>query len=223
MCSLARFWAASIACAALGLGGCSAPPERSRPQIPPNPDPHIQRAASGLDAAAVDPEFDAAVLAFSNDVRTLGRGVEDVEIRKSLRLLAVALEQVPHADGVEVERTSAVIRGTRERSLRGHDVIAMPDDAAPLYATDRALSAVAQTFVGLARGPYRDAPGLLERAYAVDAAARDATRAGTEGTCRARAVVALRRAEIALLALRQANARGQVRPEAAVPMVSWSE
>ena len=200
----------ALVLAGSSLVACSAGPSRARP---PSRTPYFEsKVAEEPPEPVVSPEFDAAIRDYRRGLEGLpSRGAEDVEIRKTLRLLALALERVPAPGDVDVTRTSAVVRGSRARGLTR---------AAPIRGTEDSLVAVSETFTALARGPYRSSPGLLSEVYAFDEAARRASGASTEGACRCAAVEALRRAEKVLLALRQAASRGEVGNEK-LTSVAW--
>ena len=208
----ARAKVASFGTLLLGsaVAACS-PSDRSRPQAPLHQRSYFESSVSAEPEGVVSVEFDAAIRAYRTELRGLpSRGAEDVEIRKMLRLLTVAIERVPGAGDVDVGRTSAIVRGTRVRALTGHEVMQSGSDAAPMRGVEHSLAAVSETFTALARGPYRNSHGLLAEVYAFDEAARRTHDSAGEAACRHAAVEALRRAERVLLALQQAASRGEL-------------
>jgi hypothetical protein len=204
------------------FGGCSANPGPA-PRPPAVGHAPQTPATRAFDARLVDPRFEWAVAEFSADLRRLRRtDSTDVEVRRTLRLLAIAVERVPYAGSVDVEGASAIVRGGRARRAGWLAFGGTARTGGDPHLVGQSLEALSETFVALARGPYRAATGVIGEAYAFDAAARQAGQSGGEqGRCSA-ALTALSRAEAVLLAMRAAVGRGEVGLlDQAPPPVAW--
>jgi hypothetical protein len=175
----------------------------------------------------VDPRFERAVAEFSKDLRAVRAASDpEVELRRTVRLLAIALERVPYAGKVDVELAASRIRGGRSRGRAtpylAYGVAGESRAVSTSVDVERSLQVVSDTFGELARGPYRTATGLIGEVYELDAAVRGVGNGNREQRRCDRAVRALEQAEVVLLSMRAAVGRGEVglttRPP---PPVAW--
>jgi len=178
-----------------------------------------------FDARLVDPRFERSVAEFSRSLRSARNADAGVELRNTVRLLAIAMQRVPYAGRVDVEQAAASIRGGRTRA-RSTPFVAFAETARSesneTLHVEQALQVVAGTFVELARGPYSGATGIIGDAYAFDATVREIGSAGRESRRCGQVVRALDQAEKVLLRMRAAIGRGEVGPMSdAPPPVAW--
>ena len=201
------------AAAVLGLlaaTGCyDAAPPRALPPPPPS------TTGSGpisqpFDQRLVDPRFEQALGEYWRDLRTLRWDSTDVELRRSLRLLAIAAERIPYTGGIDVAGAAAEVRGGR--GGRGGTAVGAlaAGDGSNLSALKRPLQNLAASFVALAQGPYRNGVGVLQAAYGFDSAIRALFAAQTQGADRRATLEALGRGEELLFAIRGAVGRAEV-------------
>jgi len=155
-----------------------------------------------FDARLVDPHFEQAFADYWRDLRTLGWDATDNEIRRSLRLLAIAAERVPHTGSVDLAGAAARVRGGR---TRGAAFAAASDDA-----IEKPLQELARAFIEVARGPYREGVGVLAAAYGFDQAVNAMSAARARGGDRRASFAALGRGQDLLFAIRGAIGRGEV-------------
>jgi hypothetical protein len=125
--------------------------------------PKWELGNEGRGPAKVDPAFTAAVREYAAQLDRLGR-VDDPEVdmgvRRSLRLLAGAIDRVPGAprDGAGALAANVV------RSAEARMALGSPQQEPDRRAVVEALRATAATLDDLARGPYRDDPIIARRA-----------------------------------------------------------
>jgi len=202
-------------CAALlallaGASGCyDTTPPRALPPMPPN------SSGSGpishpFDQRLVDPRFEQALGDYWRDLRTLRWDSTDVELRRSLRLLAIVSERIPYTGSIDLPGAAAEVRGGR--GGRGSTAVGAlaAGDGSNLAALKRPLQNLASTFVALAQGPYREGVGVLQAAYGFDSAIRALLAAQTQGADRRATLEALGRGEELLFAIRGAVGRSEV-------------
>lgn len=190
--------------------GCyDAPPPRSLPPPPPS------TSGSGpisqpFDQRLVDPRFEQAIGDYWRDLRTLRWDSTDVELRRSLRLLAIAAERIPYTGSIDVPAAAAEVRGGR--GGRGGTAVGAlaAGDGSNLAALKRPLQNMSASFIALAQGPYREGVGVLQAAYGFDSAIRALLGANTQGADRRATLEALGRGEEFLFAVRGAVGRAEV-------------
>jgi hypothetical protein len=163
-----------------------------------------------FDQRLVDPRFEQALGEYWRDLRTLRWDSTDVELRRSLRMLAIAAERIPYTGGVDVPGAAAEVRGGR--GGRGGTAVGAlaAGEGSNLSALKRPLQNLAAAFVALAQGPYREGVGVLQAAYGFDSAIRALIAAQTQGADRRATLEALGRGEELLFAIRGAVGRGEV-------------
>ncbi|MEJ7729118.1 MAG: hypothetical protein WKG00_07880 [Polyangiaceae bacterium] len=193
-----------------GAWGCydTAPP-RALPPLPPSSS-DSGPISQPFDQRLVEPRFEKALGEYWRDLRTLRWDSTDVELRRALRLLAIAAERIPYTAGIDVPGAAAEVRGGR--SGRGGTAVGAlaAGDGSNLAALKRPLQNMAGSFVALAQGPYRNGVGVLQAAYGFDSAIRALFAAQTQGADRRATLEALGRGEEFLFAVRGAVGRAEV-------------
>jgi hypothetical protein len=196
------------------LCACYGQDPRSRPMRPAPGVSVAQTSApepeATFDARLVDPRFEQAIADYWRDLRTLRWDANDNEIRRSLRLLAIAAERVPYTGSVDLATAAARVRGGRahQAAARGAPTPAVP--APPGETVEGPLQDMARAFVALGRGPYREGVGVLGAAYAFEQAVQAMVAARARGGDRRASFEALGRGEQMLFAIRGAIGRGEV-------------
>jgi hypothetical protein len=168
-------------------------------------------AEAAFDPRLLDPRFEQAFANYYRDLRTLGWNSTDNEIRRSMRLLAIAAEHVPYTAGVDLAGAAARVRGGRsERAALAGPVVAPTPAPNPDAGGHDPLQHLARAFVDLAKGPYRDGVGVLAAAYGFEHSVGVMIAARARGGDRMAAFEALRAGEGVLFAIRGAIGRGEV-------------
>jgi len=181
--------------------GCYGPdPAAPRPGAGAPPGPSTPSGT--FDPRLVDPRFEQATVDYWRDLRSLGWDATDNEIRRSLRLLAIAAERVPYATSVDLTAAAARLRGGRGE----HAPSAPPQTRTGFDG----LEELARAFVALAKGPYREGAGVLAAAYGFEQATQAMAAARARGGDRRTAFDVLARGEEMLFAIRGAIGRGEV-------------
>lgn len=203
-----------------GAAGCYTMPDGGRrpgvqggdralsPNVTPAAPAPVEQA---FDARLVDPRLERAIADYWRDLRTLRWDSTDMELRRSLRLLAIAAEHVPYTGSVDLVSAAAGMRGGRSHRARlTPGAPAGYGDGSEAGAFDRSLTQLAAKLIELAQGPYRDGVGVLAPAYAFEQAVRKVVAARVTGGDRRAAFEALGRGEELLFAIRGAIGRGEV-------------
>jgi hypothetical protein len=215
-----RHGMSAVALALISSGALGCYVTRAAPQRTPGYEAPAPQSRP-FDARLVDPAFERALGAFVADLDTLqGRrgDVEDVEIRKTLRLLSIAVEKVPFSEGIDVRRGREAIRGGRPTTTRS-----VRRDGSHGAATEQGLEGIAATLTDLARGPYRTAPGVIGHAYACTESVRRIDAARSARGEKIAAIDAMTSAEAALLEIRGAVGRYEVTEPVRTPVARWGE
>jgi hypothetical protein len=191
-------------------GGARGPVAVAPPGQPPAPSGPPAEAA--FDPRLLDPRFEQAFANYYRDLRTLGWNSTDNEIRRSMRLLAIAAESVPYAGSVDLAGAASRVRGGRSEraAFAGPAVAPTPTPAPAADAAHDPLQQLARAFVELAKGPYRDGVGVLAAAYGFEHSVGVMLAARARGGDRMAAFEALRAGEGVLFAIRGAIGRGEV-------------
>jgi hypothetical protein len=162
------------------------------------------------EAIAVGPAYTQALVSFHRSVKDadrLGATEQHMAIRRSLRLLADALQNLPYARSDRLAQLGArAIRDDEARAALGTRVGAPPNDRAIVDALEVASAVLGDA----ARGPYRNAPDVATHAEALREAVGRLRASESLRVDRALAVHALAEADRTLSSVYAAVASGRV-------------